>query len=66
MEPGIGLEPMAFSSQVRSHDPALPHPQDRTRRPSQLTDGWNYAVRQYQSQQPILDGSWVFPKPTLA
>ena len=31
-----------------------------------ITDGWNYAVRQYQPQQPILDGSWIFPKPTLA
>lgn len=24
---------------------------------------WNYAIRQYQPQQSILDGSWVFPLP---
>ena len=26
-----------------------------------ITPGWNYAVRMYQPQQEILDGSWTFP-----
>ncbi len=28
-----------------------------------IMDGWNYAIRMYQPQQSILDGSWKFPKP---
>lgn len=28
-----------------------------------ITKGWNYTVRLYRPQQPILDGSWSFPKP---
>jgi len=30
----------------------------------EIMDGWNYAIRMYQPQKSILDGSWVFPKPT--
>lgn len=26
-----------------------------------VTEGWNYAVRQYQPSEAILDGSWKFP-----
>lgn len=28
--------------------------------------GWNYAVRMYQPQEEILDGSWKFPEPKPA
>ena len=28
-----------------------------------ITKSWNYAVRLYQPQAAILDGSWVFPDP---
>jgi hypothetical protein len=31
-----------------------------------ITEGWNYAVRMYQPQEAILDGSWVFPAITPA
>jgi hypothetical protein len=31
-----------------------------------ITDGWNYAVRQYQPQQVIIDGEWNFPKAEVA
>ena len=27
-----------------------------------ITPGWNYAVRMYQPQQEIINGSWKFPK----
>lgn len=27
-----------------------------------ITPSWNYTVRQYRPQQPILDGSWTFPE----
>ena len=26
-----------------------------------VTPGWNYAVRMYQPQEEVLDGSWTFP-----
>ena len=29
-----------------------------------ITPGWNYTVRLYRPQQPILDGSWTFPEAT--
>lgn len=29
-----------------------------------VMDGWNYTVRYYLPQQPILDGTWTFPVPT--
>src|SRR3954468_3196846 len=29
-----------------------------------ITPGWNYMVRLYRPQQPILDGSWTFPEAT--
>ena len=29
----------------------------------EIMDGWNYAIRMYQPQESILDGSWKFPKP---
>ncbi|MDM9626550.1 DUF1214 domain-containing protein [Rhizobium sp. S152] len=28
-----------------------------------ITRGWNYTVRLYRPRQPVLDGSWTFPKP---
>ena len=28
-----------------------------------VMDGWNYAVRLYQPQKKILDGTWTFPEP---
>ncbi|MGR9172284.1 DUF1254 domain-containing protein [Rhizobium sp. KDH_Rht_773_N] len=28
-----------------------------------IVEGWNYTVRLYRPRQPILDGSWTFPKP---
>ena len=28
-----------------------------------IMKGWNYMVRLYRPQQPILDGTWSFPKP---
>jgi hypothetical protein len=28
-----------------------------------ISKGWNYAVRQYQPRQEIIDGSWTFPRP---
>ena len=31
-----------------------------------ITEGWNYAIRMYQPQEAILDGSWVFPAITPA
>ena len=27
-----------------------------------ITPGWNYTVRLYRPQAPILDGSWTFPE----
>src|SRR5262249_18696959 len=27
-----------------------------------IVKGWNYIVRLYRPQQPILDGSWKFPE----
>jgi hypothetical protein len=36
-------------------DPALPNQ-------IPLSEGWNYAVRLYQPEAPILDGEWAFPK----
>ena len=29
----------------------------------EIMDKWNYAIRMYQPQKSILEGSWVFPKP---
>jgi hypothetical protein len=29
-----------------------------------ITPGWNYTVRLYRPQRPILDGSWTFPEAT--
>ena len=26
-----------------------------------ITEGWNYAIRMYQPQEAILDGTWTFP-----
>lgn len=31
-----------------------------------VTDGWNYVVRLYQPQKPILNGEWSFPEPVAA
>lgn len=31
-----------------------------------ITDGWGYAVRQYQPQQEIIDGDWNFPVAEVA
>lgn len=31
-----------------------------------IVEGWNYLVRLYRPGQPILDGSWEFPKPVQA
>ncbi|MGB5292554.1 MAG: DUF1214 domain-containing protein [Lysobacterales bacterium] len=31
-----------------------------------ITEGWNYAIRMYQPQKAILDGSWAFPAITSA
>ena len=31
-----------------------------------ITPGWNYTVRLYRPQQPILDGLWAFPEATPA
>jgi len=31
----------------------------------EIMDGWNYAIRMYRPQESIIDGSWVFPKPTV-
>jgi hypothetical protein len=28
-----------------------------------IPDGWNYTVRLYRPQQPILEGTWTFPTP---
>jgi hypothetical protein len=28
-----------------------------------ITPGWNYTVRLYRPQKPILDGTWKFPEP---
>ncbi len=28
-----------------------------------IMDGWNYAVRMYEPEQPIIDGTWTFPGP---
>ena len=28
-----------------------------------IMDGWNYTIRLYRPQQPILDGTWTFPGP---
>ncbi len=49
--------------QGREHD----HPVRRLRRRTvpnclPITPGWNYTVRLYRPQQPILDGSWTFPE----
>ncbi len=30
----------------------------------QITDGWNYLVRQYQAKEELLSGQWKFPQPT--
>lgn len=30
----------------------------------EIMDGWNYTIRMYRPQESILNGSWVFPKPT--
>ena len=30
-----------------------------------IMKGWNYVARLYRPQKEILDGSWVFPKPSL-
>ncbi len=30
----------------------------------QITDGWNYLVRQYQPEEILLSGKWKFPQPT--
>ncbi|MEM8957632.1 MAG: DUF1254 domain-containing protein [Pseudomonadota bacterium] len=27
-----------------------------------ITPGWNYAIRLYEPQAPVLDGSWTFPR----
>lgn len=29
----------------------------------EIMDGWNYAIRLYRPQEPILNGTWKFPKP---
>ena len=31
-----------------------------------IMDGWNYAVRMYEPEQSIQDGTWTFPGPTVA
>ena len=30
----------------------------------QITDGWNYLVRQYQAKEELLSGKWKFPQAT--
>ena len=30
-----------------------------------VTPGWNYAVRLYEPQEPILSGAWTFPEPLV-
>ena len=27
-----------------------------------IADGWNYAIRMYEPEPQILDGTWTFPK----
>jgi hypothetical protein len=27
-----------------------------------ITDGWNYAIRMYEPEPEILDGTWIFPR----
>lgn len=31
-----------------------------------IMEGWNYAVRMYEPEQSIVDGSWTFPGPPVA
>jgi hypothetical protein len=31
-----------------------------------IMDGWNYAVRMYEPEQAIQDGTWTFPGPPVA
>ena len=31
-----------------------------------IMDGWNYAVRMYEPEQSIVDGTWTFPGPPVA
>jgi hypothetical protein len=31
-----------------------------------IMDGWNYAVRMYEPEQSIIDGTWTFPGPPVA
>ena len=31
-----------------------------------IMDGWNYAVRMYEPEQAIQDGTWTFPRPPVA
>lgn len=30
----------------------------------EIMNGWNYAIRMYQPEEDILDGTWAFPQPT--